>query len=1629
MNANGTIKAPTFNVQGKLQNTVADAVGALDTATTKNTNDIGGLSSKVDKLNATSHYVSIGGKQDGSDDAKTVGARDMAIGSSAVADSSKAGLSGQAGSDYSVAIGQSAQALGGGSVALGGGAQVGSAATLNQAIKGTALGAASKVTQTNAVALGQGSIADRANTVSVGSYNQGRQITNVDRGTDDRDAVTVTQLKGATSVIGGGAGVNADGTIKAPTFNVQGTTKSTVADAMGVLDAATTRNTNDIGGLSNKVDKINTTSHFISINGKQDGSADAKAVGSRDIAIGSSAVADSSKAPGSSAADYSIAIGQSAQASGGGTVAIGGGAQVGSDATLNQGFKGTALGAASKVTQANAVALGNGSIADRANTVSVGSYGQGRQITNVDAGTDVRDAVNVRQLQGVASAIGGVGVNADGTIKAPSFSVQGTTQTSVAGAVNQLDQSLTQTSGTVADMKGDVASLKNGTAGLVQQDPATKAITVGKDKAGTSVSLAGTAGERVLTGVKDGALSAGSHDAVTGSQLFATNQGVAKNTQSIDGLTDKVNTINTNIGDVSNMVKYDDASHGQLTLGGLKDDGKGGKIAATAPVKLSNVAAGTAKSDATNVEQLSGAVVALGGGAKLDPTTGKVTGPSFNVQGGTQSTVAEAMGALDNATTKNAGDIAKNTSEITKNAGDITNLSNGTAGLVQQDPTTNAITVGKDKAGTSVSLAGTDGDRLLSGLKNALGNSDAVNLGQLKSAGFDTDATGKVLNRAVTYETGSIESGNPHVVLSEGTGNSKYFKNPDDRSSGYLPKGTVISNVANGLLQTDAVNVGQVTDMLNETIANGGINLRSAPIPRAMQKGSGVDATGLDTTYKNALYYSQIKGLGDAVGQTVPSDSARAAGAGSMALGSNAYASGDKSVATGVQAYASAADSVALGAGSVADQANTVSVGSSGTGSYVAHDTNGAAYTIQNKANARRVVNMAAGQSDTDAVNVSQLKGVTDAIGDGAGVNADGTIKAPMFNVQGGTQATVAAAIGVLDTATTKNSGDIAKNTDGIAKNTTDIAKNATDVTGMKGDIAGLTNGTAGLVQQDPTTQAITIGKDQAGTSVSLAGTVGERVLTGVKDGALSAGSHDAVTGSQLFATNQDVAKNTSAIAQNTQDIGGLSGKVDAINANIGDVGNMVKYDDASHGQLTLGGLKDDGQGHQIAATAPVKLSNVAAGTAKSDATNVEQLSGAVDALGGGAKLDPTTGKVTGPTFGVQGGTQTTVAAAIGVLDTATTKNSGDIAKNTDGIAKNTTDIAKNATDVTGMKGDIAGLTNGTAGLVQQDPTTQAITIGKDQAGTSVSLAGTVGERVLTGVKDGALSAGSHDAVTGSQLFATNQDVAKNTSAIAQNTQDIGGLSGKVDAINANIGDVGNMVKYDDASHGQLTLGGLKDDGQGHQIAATAPVKLSNVAAGTAKSDATNVEQLSGAVDALGGGAKLDPTTGKVTGPTFGVQGGTQTTVAAAIGVLDTATTKNSGDIAKNTDGIAKNTTDIAKNATDVTGMKGDIAGLTNGTAGLVQQDPTTQAITIGKDQAGTSVSLAGTVGERVLTGVKDGALSAGSHDAVTGYSCSRRIRMSRRIRVPLRRTRRTSVVCRARSMRSTRTSAMSATW
>src|SRR3546814_15826191 len=57
----------------------------------------------------------------------------------------------------------------------------------------------------------------------------------------------------------------------------------------------------------------------------------------------------------------------------------------------------TAVGYGAYAGAGNSVALGAGSIADRVNSVSVGDVGGERQITNVAAGTEDTDAVNLAQ--------------------------------------------------------------------------------------------------------------------------------------------------------------------------------------------------------------------------------------------------------------------------------------------------------------------------------------------------------------------------------------------------------------------------------------------------------------------------------------------------------------------------------------------------------------------------------------------------------------------------------------------------------------------------------------------------------------------------------------------------------------------------------------------------------------------------------------------------------------------------------------------------------------------------------------------------------------------------------------------------------------------------------------------------------------------------------------------------------------------------------------------------------------------------------------------------------------------------------------------------------------------------------
>ncbi|WOE74021.1 hypothetical protein [Alterisphingorhabdus coralli] len=397
-----------------------------------------------------------------------------------------------------------------------------------------------------------------------------------------------------------------------------------------------------------------------------------------------------------------------------------------------------------------------------------------RQLTglangNVAAGST--DAVTGDQLFGVGSNINdflGTGDVFDGT--APVFNVpNGGTESSVADAFDQITDQVDGNTTNIANNTTAIENINNGTTGLVRQvggAPGGGLITVGAETEGTEISLANSnAEDRTLSGVADGEISDTSNQAVNGSQLFETNENVAGNTTAIENLDNRVTTNETNIaGNTTAIENLDD----RVT---------------------------------TNETNIAGNTTAI---ENLD---GRVTTNETNIAGNTT-----AINNLDN--------------RVTDNRTDIDNLVNGTAGLVQQDPTTRDITVGADTDGTRVDLTNNAGEtRTVAGVSDGLiaaDSTEAVNGSQLFATNEkvtqnmmdiaanhvkiqgNSDAINDLNNTAVRYDTDM--NGDPINSITLG------------QSAG-LDGPVIIRNVATGVADTDAVNVGQLNNALAQ--ANG----------------------------------------------------------------------------------------------------------------------------------------------------------------------------------------------------------------------------------------------------------------------------------------------------------------------------------------------------------------------------------------------------------------------------------------------------------------------------------------------------------------------------------------------------------------------------------------------------------------------------------------------------------------------------------------------------------------------------------------------------------------------------------------------------------------------------------------
>ncbi|ECR7820455.1 TPA: YadA-like family protein [Salmonella enterica] len=737
-----------------------------------------------------------------------------------------------------------------------------------------------------------------------------------------------------------------------------------------------------------------------------------------------------------------------------------------------------------------------------------------------------------------------------------------------------------------------------------------------------------------------------------------------------------------------------------------------------------------------------------------------------------------------------------------------------------------------------------------------------------------------------------------------------------------------------------------------------------------------------------------------------------ASGATSSALGYQATASGDDSAAFGNGAKAVGTNSVALGSGSIAQEDNSVAVGNSTTQRQIT-------YVAKGDINS----------TSTDAVTGAQIyslsQSVADRLGGGASVNSDGTVNAPLYEVGTGIYNNVGSALSALNTSITnteasvaglaedallwddstsafsashtgnaskitnlaagtlaadstdavngsqlfdtnekvdqntaditantdsinQNTADITANTDSINQNTTDIAANTTSINQNTTDIATNTTNINSLSDSVTTLTDDALLWDAASGAFSAKHNGNDSKITNLAAGTLAADSTDAVNGSQLFDTNEKVDQNTADITANTDSINQNTTDIAANTTNINSLSDSVTTltDDALLWDAASGAFSAKHNGSAS------KITNLAAGTLAADST---------DAVNG-SQLFATNENVS--------------------------QNTTDIAANTTSINQNTTDIATNTTSINSLSDSVTTLTDD---ALLWDATSGAFSANHNGSDSKI-----------TNLAAGTLAADSTDAVNGSQLFATNENVSQNTTDIAANTTNINQNTTDIATNTTSINNLSDSVTTltDDALLWDATSGAFSANRNGSAS------KIINVAAGDLSEDSTDavngsqlyetnqkVDQNTSAIADINTtitNLSTDALSWDETTSSFSASHGSSTankiTNVAAGELSEESTDAVNGSqlfetnekVDQNTTDIAANTTNITQNSTAIENLNTSVSDINTSITGL-----TDNALLWDEDTGAFSANHGGSTSK--ITNVAAGALSEDSTDAVNG--------------------------------------------
>lgn len=1005
----------------------------------------------------------------GSTHATAVGTRSSATGIGATAYGNSAYVNGRNGlavgsgsrvdngsSEGAIAIGADSRA---GADGYNGGIALGGKSAASH--DSVAIGYGASTSAAGAIALGRGSVATEANTVSVGSGSTKRRIVNLADArlsSTSTDAVTGKQLN-ATNGNVASAQAAADAA-KATATAAQSTANTANTNANTALAKA-----NAVSGLVSQV----SASGNVRLGGENTGTvldvrnksnANRRITGLADAALtGSSTEAVTGKQLNATNANVS-----KAQAAADATAARLNASAValGAGAVAEQASYGisTALGNNAKAYNGKSVAMGADA---RATVDDAGNKISGNGGVSIGAGTRSGNGAVALGLDAVATGDRGIAVGHEASGKGTHATALGFQSNASANQTTAVGRGAVASS-LYASAVGNQASATAQSA-LALGDRASAAhagaVALGNGSATTAtnqVSVGNGSLKRKVVNVADATLGTSSSEAVTGKQLHATNTSVAAVKATADGAQARVAVLDGLVGQVS--------ASGNVRLGA---DNTGTVIdvanKAGAKRKLQNLANGVLSTSSTDA----------------------VTGQQLNTTNSEVTSVRTAAAAA-----KTAADAARGVAD-----GAVLKV-DALGGLVGQVSASGNVRLGAENTGTIVDVANkSGGKRRIYNIANGTigaGSTDAVTGQQL----FATNSLVETQRQALAGHAQQLTDQDGRIADNrvELDALRTDFDNFDPDLDGVVKFSADRRLVDMEGARVSGVVAGDISSATSTDAVNGGQLFATNDRVEKIEKSNGYLRVGVDDESNYAQAGLMGVAIGDSAEAAIHSDGAtavgsfaRARGQGSVALGrgalvdaaaksgfalgtgSNVYASGGAALGSFSQIESGAENSVALGTGSVAEDANVVSVGNSRL--------------------MRRIVNVGRGVNSSDATTVGQLSEALAALGGGAGLDRNGDVVSPTYNLQGGTQKNVEDALVALDGA---------------------VVRADSRVDGLEGQLRA-------TFQQSPSTRADGVGQ------LNLAGAQG-MVLSNLADGRIAAGSRDAVTGSQLYAAKQEIARN-----------------------------------------------------------------------------------------------------------------------------------------------------------------------------------------------------------------------------------------------------------------------------------------------------------------------------------------------------------------------------------------------------------------------------------------------------------------------------------------------------------------------